>query len=168
MKDEQETYAKATEKQTIIRNYLHISDELSETGVRKRRLKAILEEFNEKMMLIYSKCMGVPAITIDINMNLHIGDRSYIESSSAQQFIANFVVQLAISSIDGSQVVVIDGADIIQYPNGRGNLLKTINQSGMKALITMSLKDESSCPVLSKNGMGKTYWINEGIVRELL
>ncbi len=168
LKDEQETYAKATEKQTLIRNYLHISDELSETGVRKRRLKAILEEFNAKMLLIYSKYMGVPAITIDLDMNLHIGGRSYIESSGAQQFIANFVVQLAIASIDGSQVVVIDGADIIQYPNGRGNLLKTINHSGIKALITMSLKDESSCPVLSKNGMGKTYWINEGIVRELV
>jgi len=52
LKDEQETYAKATEKQTLIRNYLHISDELSETGVRKRRLKAILEEFNAKMLLV--------------------------------------------------------------------------------------------------------------------
>lgn len=168
IKDEQETYAKATEKQTMIKRYLHIADELSESGVRKRRLQSILKLFNDNMLAIYSKMMGVNNISIDLDMNLSMGNRSYIESSGAEKFIMNFCVQLAIATLDKSPVIVIDGADIIQYPNGRINLLKTVSQSGLKALITMSMKDEESCPVLSKNGMGKTYWINEGIVRELV
>lgn len=168
IKDEQETYAKATEKQTLIRNYLHISDELSETGVRKRRLKAILEEFNAKMLAVYSKMMGVNAISIDLDMNLSMGNRAYIESSGAEKFIMNFCVQLAIATLDNSPLIIIDGADIIQYPNGRGNLLKTIRHTGLKGIITMSMKDEESCPVLSKNGIGNTYWINDGIVKELV
>lgn len=168
LKDEQETYAKATEKQTLIKRCLHIADELSETGVRKRRLQSILAKFNEQMLAIYSKLMCVKPISIDLDMNLHMGNRSYIESSSAEKFIMNFAVQLAIAIVDDSAMIIVDGADIIQYPGGRSNLLKTIKQSGIKALITMSLKDEESCPILSKNGMGNTYWINEGIVKELV
>ena len=171
LKDEQETYAKATEKQTLIKRYLHIADELSESGVRKRRLQSILKSFNENMLAVYSKMMGVNAISIDLDMNLSMGNRAYIESSGAEKFIMNFCVQLAIATLDNSPLIIIDGADIIQYPNGRINLLKTVSQSGLnglKALITMSMKDEESCPVLSKNGIGNTYWINDGIVKELV
>lgn len=164
----QQNIIKAGEINDKITAYLHVADELSETGMRKRRLDTVLNDFNNGLLAEYSKKMGVNPVTLDMDMRLWLAKRLYLESSAAELFIMDIVMQFAIATLENAAMVIIDGADIIQFTKGRESLIMAARHFGKPVLITMSIATPELCPILSKNGLGHTYWLQDGVAKELV
>ncbi len=61
----------------------------------------------------------------------------------------------------GKGLLIIDGADILDQ-GARGRLLKMVLNSGIPAIICMTLNKPDMAPDLSAAGAGVTYWVENG------
>ncbi len=74
-------------------------------------------------------------------------------------------LQVAFAKIDGSAMVILDGADILDN-QGRQGLIRMLAAAKVPALIGMTYAGPKAVPDLSLAG-GATYWIDGGIARPL-
>jgi hypothetical protein len=143
-----------------------IIDALDETGVRKKKLAQCLEAFTSSYIEPLCVDFGIPAVAIDADINVKMGDTTYPMLSASEQFRVRTVLQLAIAMLEKSALVIIDGADILDK-GGRGKLLTMLVNSKMPALICMTLNNPTQAPDLAKAGVGATYWIEGGICKPI-
>lgn len=149
-------------------NYIAVGKELGEGGIRQRNLDAALGKFNNKLAE-YAVTMEMQPVSLTSDMDVALGGMQYNLLSSATQYTVNLLLQLAIAQFDGSEFLIIDGADAIQYPGRREKLLLTLQNTGLPCLLTMAYSNVADAPDLIKHGFGKTYCINDGttfLVRE--
>ena len=139
-----------------------ILDQLAPNGLRQRVLADKMTEFNG-MLSRLSAAAGWPAVTLDGELGASLGDRPYILLSDSEKFRVRAVLQVAIADLDGSDVVIVDAADILDRV-GRNGLFKLLSGTGMRALVCMTMNAQADVPNLAGAGLGKSYWLNDSIL----
>lgn len=156
--------ATAAKLHADISRTLRLVDILVPEGLRRRKMTDGLKGFNTKLagMAITARW---PQVRMDEDLEFHYGDRPVWAASKSGRWRARLMVQLALASIDESAAVVIDEADILDA-DGRNQLFGLLMSSGTIGLICMTLPPDK-VPDLKKAGIGQSYWVENGIVREL-
>ena len=134
-----------------------IVDLLAPDGLRKKKLAKRLGDFNKKMAPL-SKKLEYPALRIDGDLNVWLGDRSYPLLSQGERFAARVIMQVAIAQIDESDMVVIDAAEVLVGSKLVG-LLKMLKAAKIPTLLCVAVKGPEAPPDLEKSNLGVTYWI---------
>jgi len=160
-----QSYQKAFKIHREIQAFLHIAGELSEPGIRNRRMDKVLKEFNEVHLVKYTP--GAFTVEIDAEMQIQVCQRPYALMSTGAQFMADVMLQLAIADFTHAPAVIIDGADVVQYPGRRSALMGIVQSFEGASLITMSMKDPAAAPNLREAGIGMTYVLTAGEARGL-
>jgi hypothetical protein len=140
-------------------------DVLSPAGLRLTNLKNKLSSFNS-MMKQLCDIAAWAHVEIKDDMSITYRGTPYMLISGAAQFKTRCVLQVASAKMDGSQLVLIDAADILTSNQSRTGLIKIIAAAGISGIITMAFADKAKVPRLGKIG-GKSYWIENGVTEEL-
>lgn len=143
----------------------HIIDALDEDGIRAKAMEKGLQRFNDKLFAI-RKNADWAEVAVDRFMNITLSGRPYILLSDSEKMRARIVLQLAIAEMDGSDVVIIDAAEILD-PHGRGGLLRALVKCPFACFVGMMTPSRDKVPNLRKNGLGHVYWIENGYCEEL-
>jgi hypothetical protein len=76
------------------------------------------------------------------------------------------IVQVAMAKLDGSDMVVLDAADVLDGTT-RSGLFAMLEESGLPALVCMTLTRREQVPDLAASELGASYWIEDGIGQPL-
>ena len=137
-------------------------DILAPSGVRHTVLKRALDEFNGRLVGL-CKAARWGAVTINDTLGIEYAGRLYALASASEQFRCRTALQIACADLDGSEAVIIDGAEILDTP-ARGGLIGMLAKRGKRALIGMTIKSRADAPDLAAKGVGDVYWIECGKV----
>ena len=143
-----------------------VIDILAPDGLRAKKLGHVLELFNTAQLGRLSLAAGWNQVTVDAEMTFAYGGRPYALLSTSEQYRVRAVLQVAMAHLDGSAMVVLDAADVLDGPT-RGGLFDLLTQVGMPALVLLTLSRPSQCPDLAADGLGQSYWLSEGIAHPL-
>lgn len=148
----------------IVKNALLV-DILAPEGLRKRKLVAGLKSFNDTLEIL-CKHANWPAVRLDESLKPHYGTRPLWAASASGQWRASVVVQVAMAKMEGSAVVVIDEADILDQ-KGRNSLFNLLKATDLKAVVCMTVNKADLVPDLEKAKLGRSYWVQAGVVHGL-
>jgi hypothetical protein len=70
------------------------------------------------------------------------------------------------AKLDGSDMVVLDAADVLDGTT-RSGLFAMLEESGLDALVCLTLTRPEQCPDLAAADLGCSYWIEAGVTRPL-
>ena len=138
-----------------------ILDLLAPDGLRGRKLAQVLDAFNRGPLAELAEAAGWRSVALDPVMALTYGGRPYALLSTSEQYRVRVVLQVAMAQLDGSPVVVIDAADVLDAPT-RAGLVHMIRASHLHALVCMTLSRVDQLPDLAEAGFGASYWIEAG------
>lgn len=127
---------------------------LAEDGLRQSALVAALGSFAGELHDI-TKAAAWRPVTIDADMSISYGGRPVSLCSAGEQFRVRCVLQIAAARRDGSALVILDGADILDR-DGRNGLFRVLR--GSQAVVGMTMRREDM-PDLAKAGIGTSMWI---------
>lgn len=152
----------AKAKQGTITNILTLIDVLSPTGIRQRKAMESREAFNSKMETLCQDASW-PIVSLSEDMAWLWGMRAYPLCSESEKWRLRAIIQIATAQIDGSFMVLFDGADILTG-RAREPLFKMLLECGLKAVIGMSVATplKRHVPDLAEMGIGQTFWISDG------
>jgi DNA repair exonuclease SbcCD ATPase subunit len=158
-----EKLAKATQVATKIALNSAVIDLLAPSGLRKQKLVAKLHDFSKQHLDPYTQSTATfKPITIDADTLLPLyGGRPYALLSGSEQFRVRTVLQIAFAMLDGSAMVLIDAADILNTA-GREDLIGALDGLPIPAMIAMMFNHRKHAPDLTAAGLGHTYWIEKG------
>ena len=139
---------------------LTMAEILSSSGVRHTVLKRALDDFNGKLAEICNRAKWKP-VTVSESLGVEYDGRRYPLVSDGEKFRARTALQIACADADGSEAVIVDGADILDLP-GRGGLIAMLVKRGGRALVGMTLPSSDRAPDLASKGVGSVYWIECG------
>lgn len=145
----------------IITN-ITILDQLAPDGLRQRVLAEKMSEFNG-MLSRLSASAGWPVVALADDLTSSLGGRPYILLSESEKYRVRTVLQVAIADLDGSDVIIVDAADILDR-GGRNGLFKLLAGTGMRALVCMTLNKIEDVPNLAAAKLGTSYWLNDSIL----
>lgn len=132
---------------------------LSPSGVRQEVMSRALEDFNAKLAVI-SRVAHWNTVKISDNMRVLYGNREYgWQLSESEKFRVRVALQFVMAEIDGSPLVVIDAADILDR-KGRNGLVALVKQAGCPVVMTMTMNQQADVPNMSALGVS-SWWINE-------
>ena len=135
---------------------------LAPDGVRQTVLAEKMGNFNAALARL-SGTAGWPVVALADDLSLSLGGRPYILISESEKFRVRVTLQVALADLDGSDVVLIDAADILDRA-GRNGLFKMVSSSGMRALVCMTMNQMADVPDLGAAGLGKSYWLADNIL----
>lgn len=161
-----EVYVNATKTHSAIVTNLAIQLILSDGGLRKTVLNRKMKDFNEKEIAPVYKAAGWPAVTLDANMEPMFDGFTYRDLSKSHQWIARTVLQIAIAKLDGSDMVLLDEADLLDKGN-RNRLFGMLVKLKQPAVIGMTVNVPNLVPDLAAKKVGESYWIEAGIAKPL-
>lgn len=153
----------AAKHRAIVKNQ-SIINELAPDGLRQRLLKTALDEINKTLAGI-AAATGWEPCEIEQDMSISLGDYQYILHSQSKQYRIRVSLQLAFSGIDGSQIVLIDGADILDGP-GRNGLFRALSKSERSAIVGMTFSKQEDVPAIEKLD-GAAYWVENGTAAKI-
>lgn len=136
-----------------------IIEVLAPAGLRQKFLINTLRSFNAQLRVITDHA-GWRPVEIRQDMHVTLGGTIYMLLSESEQYRVRTALQIAFSQLDGSDLMLIDRADILDGP-GRNGLFKAILKSGIPAVVAMTLNKLEDVPDLKKHG-GNAYWIDSG------
>lgn len=145
----------------ISENQLVISA-LAPDGVRQTVLAEKIGVFNATLARL-SGTAGWPVVALSDDLSVTLGGRAYILLSESEKYRARVVLQVALADLDGSDVVLVDAADILDR-GGRNGLFKLLASSGMRALVCMTMNQAADVPDLAAAGLGQSYWLADNIL----
>ena len=134
---------------------------LSPEGVRHTVLTRALAAFNGKLAAICAAARFAP-VTLTDRLAVEYDGRAYALASASEQFRCRVALQIACADADGSEAVIVDGADILDA-GSRGGFLSMLAKRGGRALVGMTLTSREKAPDLARLGIGSVYWIENGI-----
>ncbi len=134
-----------------------IQEVLDPRGLRTTHLKAALGKFNATLEAL---CKAGEWGTVEIGEDMAItyARRPWILLSESERFRTRATLQVAMAEADGSDLLIIDAADILDR-TGRNGLFSMLKAAGKRSLITMTMNKAADVPDLSKAGLGTSYWI---------
>lgn len=157
--------SKAEAKHESIESNQLIIDTLRPDGFRQKHTNEALLRFNQDYLTAQCEIAGFPLVKIDRNLNITMDGRLYDDLSDGEKYRVNAVFQTALARIQQADLLVFDGADILDS-DGRRGLFQMIRSVGLKAVVTMTTRREQT-PNLSKMGIGVTYWLEHGRLEKL-
>ena len=131
-------------------------------GIRGDVLAKALKGFNEKLATISAAASWSPVV-LETDFMPTYGGTIYLLLSESAKFRVRVVLQIAMAMMDRSQVLVIDAADILDK-GGRNGLFKAVKTAGLPVMISMTFDGQELMPDLGKAGIGRSYWIEGGVV----
>jgi hypothetical protein len=143
-----------------------VLDILAPDGLRAKKLARVLELFNVAQLGRLSLAAGWSQVTIDAEMTLAFGGRPYPLLSTSEQYRVNAVLQVAMAHLDGSSMVVVDAADVLDGTT-RSGLIALLEESGLPALVCLTLTRREQLPDLEAAGLGTSYWLADGVAQAL-
>lgn len=153
----------AADRHKQIQENQRIIDVLAPNGLRLTVLAAKLGAFNLRLGAL-AAAASWPAVTVCDDMSLTFGGRPYLLLSESEKFRARVTLQIALADIDGSDMVVIDAADILDRA-GRNGLFSLLRFAGLKALVCMTMNKAEDVPPIEKAGLGTAYWLDGAVLR---
>lgn len=156
---------KAATKHNQIQQNQRIIDVLAPNGLRQQVLASRLGTFNATLGKICDAASWA-RVAIEPDMAITFGGRPYLLLSESEKFRARVTLQLALADLDGSDVVVIDAADILDRA-GRNGLFAALKLCELKALVCMTMNRAEDVPPIGKAGMGRAYWLDDASLQEL-
>jgi DNA repair exonuclease SbcCD ATPase subunit len=156
-----EVKAEAYEIAKKITKLVAIVNALAPEGIKAEKLREKLSLFNKKLLDICKTTLW-KTVEVKENLDIYYGSRRYgILLSDSERYRVNIALQVAIADFDKSDVIVIDGADILDA-DGRNGLVKLLKKR--LALVCMTIPNREIMPDFSAVG-GNSYWIAEGEVK---
>jgi len=154
-------WTKAHAKHRGITKNQHIIDSLSAKGVRKSKLLRALKGFNDRLKELSATAKWSDVLVTE-DLEPTLGGRAYILLSDSEQYRVKAALQIVIAELDGSDLVILDGADILDR-KGRDGMFRMLIKGDQKALVGMTLARPDMMPPLEAKDLGRTYWINDGL-----
>lgn len=142
-----------------------IQEVLAPDGLRLEVMERKIGDFNA-ILEEHSTHAGFAPVTVDRDLNTYLGGREYLLLSESERFRVRLALQLAIAEIDGSSLVVIDAADILDR-TGRNGLFKVLRRQHLPALVCMTIDARENVPDLAKAKAGRSYWIKDAVAEAL-
>lgn len=158
---EQRTLQAATRHAEIVENNELVAA-LAPNGVRQTVLASKMAALRARLAEL-SAAAGWPVVEIDDELRATLGGRIYGLLSESEKFRVRTVLQVALADLDGSDVVIVDAADILDR-TGRNGLFALLRKAGMRALVCMTLNEVKDVPNLAKAGLGRSYWIDGAVL----
>lgn len=146
--------------QNIVQN-LALVELLAPTGLRQRKLAKALQEFNAKLQAL-SDAGNWGDIKVTHDLDVESNGWQFALCSASKQFRITTLLQLAMAQLDGSEIVIIDAAEIFDKERRTG-LLSVLKASGLKCVVLYTANERAEMPDLSKKGRGLSYWIEDGV-----
>lgn len=128
---------------------------LAEDGLRQAALVEALAGLAGELNDV-TRAAGWRPVTVDADMSVSYGGRPVSLCSAGEAFRARCAMQIVAARRDGSALVIIDGADILDR-DGRNGLMRAV--AGVPAVIGMTMKREELPGRLVETG--RAVWIGE-------
>jgi hypothetical protein len=138
---------------------------LAPEGLRKTVLAEKMGALNKSLATV-SAAAKWPVVALDDDLNATLGGRAYILLSESEKYRVRVVLQLVLAGMDGSEIAVIDAADILDK-GGRNGLFAAIKHSKLKALVCMTINAVADVPNLAAAGIGRSYWLADNVLSEV-
>ncbi|MBF0341813.1 MAG: AAA family ATPase [Magnetococcales bacterium] len=135
---------------------------LAKDGLRASKLRAAMNRISELISGVCSVASW-PAIPLDDELNLSMDGRPYTLLSKSEQFRCQVTVQVAMARLDGSDLLIIDGADILDS-SGRFGLIQMLRAMGIRAMVAMTAKKDYAETI--SRMFDAAFWVNGGQVEE--
>ncbi len=103
---------------------------------------------------------GWPVVELDEAMEITAGGRSYKALSESERWRCDAAIAMAVGSLDGSVLCILDSADILDS-RGRNGLLTALREQSLRALVCMTLP-RSQAPALAGAVPVPVYWVADG------
>lgn len=139
---------------------------LAPDGLRAAKLDQVLDIFNGSLGEL-SEAAGWHAVGVEADLTPTYQGRVYALCSTSEQYRIRAVLAVAMARLDGSAMAVLDAADVLDGPT-RSGLFALLDEAGLPALVTMTATRASQVPDLAANGLGHSYWLNDGVCEPLL
>lgn len=140
---------------------------LAPDGLRQRKMQRALSAFNDAVLAPLAAAAGWKPVEIDPALRLRYGGRPVDLCSESETYRARATLQAALAKRDGSALLIMDGADILDR-EGRGQLVAgLVKAAGVPVLIGMTFSDRKLVPDLAAAGLGASYWVEDGMVNPL-
>lgn len=156
----------ATQLHTEIMSLAGIVNALAPDGLRKRRMTRAIEKFNAELLRPIAEKASFNEIKLDEELQPTYRGTLYGLASASEKFRVKTVLQIAMAMLDKSQVVLIDGADVLDQP-GRNGLFEMLSKLTIPSIVAMTLSSPDKAPDLEQAGLGQTYWIMDGMCKPL-
>lgn len=148
---------------------LVVVEALRADGVRKTKLIKTLDGFNDTLR-VHTDAAGWKAVTITPDLDIEYAATPLFLCSESEVWRCRAALRLAIAKIQGSPIVILDGADVLDNP-GRNGLFKMLIKGGVPSLVAMTIDappgsdvdPKSLVPDLAKRGFGQSWWIEAGV-----
>lgn len=147
---------------TDIKQNLAIVEALAPNGLRQTVLTERMGAFNGALATL-STAADWPAVQVGEDMAVTFGGRAYLLLSASEQFRCRVTLQVAMASMDGSDAVIVDAADILDR-TGRNALFALLQSSGLLSLVCMTMNRVEDVPDLRAAGIGRSYWIADAVL----
>ena len=128
---------------------------LAPDGLRQQTLVASLRKFAGELLEI-TKAAGWRPVSVDADMAITYGGRPVSLCSAGEQYRVRSVLQIATARRDGSALVILDGADVLDN-DGRNGLIHALGN--VPALIGMTMKRDALPPKLIETG--RAVWLGD-------
>lgn len=139
---------------------------LEPDGLRARKLGQTLDAFNSARLVPLTTAAGWLPVTINPDLQISYGGRLYAMLSASEQFRVRVILQVAMAQLDGSAMMIIDGADILDPP-ARSELFALLSTAALPAIVTMTAGKREQVPELAAAGLGRSYWLTAGVAAPL-
>ena len=138
---------------------------LAGDGLRARKLARVLTVMQADLDELAEAARWQP-VHVDSAGNIDYGNRPYALCSSSEQYRVRAMLAAEMARLDGSAMLIFDGADILDAPS-RSGLFALIGAIDIPALVCVTLPRREQVPDLAAAGIGKSYWINGGVVEPI-
>ena len=138
---------------------------IAPTGVRSDVLLKSLAPFNAALTQ-FSGIAGWKHVCIEPDFSFTAGGTAYYLLSQSAQWRVRVIVQVAMADREHADMLVIDGADILDK-GGRNGLFALLYAIKRPAVVGMTINKKEDMPNLAAAGFGKSYWIADGVAAEV-
>jgi hypothetical protein len=154
-----ERHAEVVANQVVI-------DLLAPGGLRKKKLGEVIEAFNTARLAPLCATARWQSVEVREDLSITYGGRPYALLSASEQWRVKVVVQIAMAKLDGSDLVLIDAADILSSKR-RNGLMALLATMEVPVVVAMTYGTPEKVPDLADAKMGRTYWIADGVASPL-
>ena len=139
---------------------------LAPDGLRKAKLTRVLALFNTQRVDPLCRAASYKSVEIQPDLSVTMGGRAYGLLSSSEQWRVRAVLAVAAAQIDESDILILDGADILDA-GGRNGLFRMLRAADIPALVGMTIGSRDQVPDLAAAKLGRSYWIENGKALEI-
>lgn len=137
-----------------------ISKLLAPDGLRMRALDTALHPFNAALKALCDRA-GFEAVAIgEGGARVTYGGRLAALRSAGEQYRIRAVLAIASAARDGSGLVILDGADVLDNA-GRNGLFRLLDGLGLPTIVGMTILKRRDMPDLATAGLGTSHWLEK-------